>query len=69
LEERGIVVRKLPNAGQATVFALDAATRYRHGRRRLNMADCFHYACARHFGVPILSTADELRFTDLEVVP
>lgn len=33
------------------------------------LADCFHYACAKHAGVPVLSTADEFCFTDLEVVP
>ena len=47
----------------------DAATRFRSGRNRLNLADCFHYACARHYGVAMLSTADEFRFTDLETVP
>lgn len=69
LEERGIAVRDLPNAPQAVSLALDAARRYRRGRTRLNLADCFHYACARHYGVPILSTADKFRFTDIEAVP
>ena len=26
-------------------------------------------ACARYYRVPILSTADEFRFTDIETVP
>jgi ribonuclease VapC len=65
LEDRGVQVRDLP----AVALALDAARRFRHGPTRLNLADCFHYACARHYRVPILSTADEFRFTDIETVP
>jgi len=48
----------------------DAVTRrFRDGRRRLNLADCMHYAFAMHFDVPNLTTADEFRQTDLRVVP
>jgi hypothetical protein len=38
---------------------------------RLNLADGFHYAacCARHYQVPLLSTAAEFRFNDSETVP
>jgi ribonuclease VapC len=68
LEDRGVQVRDLPQATEAVALALDAARRFRHGSTRLNMADCFHYACARHYRVPILSTADEFRFTDIETV-
>ena len=45
-----------------------AADRYRSGRRGLNLGDCLHYACAKHFRVPILATADEFRNTDAETV-
>ena len=69
LEQRQIVVGDLPDAPAALALSLEAAQRFRAGTGRLNLADCFHYACARHHGVPILSTADEFRFTDLETVP
>lgn len=69
LEDRGIQIRDLPPAGAAAALALEAVQRFRSGAVRLNLADCFHYACARHYRVPILSTADEFRFTDIETVP
>jgi ribonuclease VapC len=69
LEERGVQLRDLPDAAEVAALALEAARRFRSGARRLNLADCFHYACARHYGVPILSTANEFRFTDIETVP
>jgi ribonuclease VapC len=68
LDDRGIALCELPEAGKAVSLSLAAALRYRSGPNRLNLADCFHYACARHLRKPILSTADEFRFTDLEVV-
>ena len=68
LEDRGIILRDLPEATDALSLALDAARRYRGGPARLNLADCFHYACARHYRVPILSTATEFRATDLDTV-
>ena len=68
LQERAITVHDLPPAAQTSKFALDAAQRFRGGRHGLNLGDCLHYACARHYGVPILGTADEYRQTDLEVV-
>lgn len=69
LDERGIAIRDLPPAGVTVQLALEAARRFRSGPMRLNLADCFHYACARHFGVPILSTADEFLLTDIKTVP
>jgi ribonuclease VapC len=69
LEERGIIVCELPNATEAVMLSLSAARRFRTGANRLNLADCFHYACAKHYNVSILSTADEFRFTDIETVP
>lgn len=68
LDERGIELRDLPPAAEATRFALDAAHRFRGGRHGLNLGDCLHYACARHYRVPILATSDEFRLTDIEVV-
>ena len=69
LEDRGITTRDLPEAAEAISLSLEAARRFRSGPARLNLADCFHYACARHYRVPILSTADEFRSTDIRTVP
>ncbi|TPI64063.1 type II toxin-antitoxin system VapC family toxin [Mesorhizobium sp. B3-1-7] len=69
LEERAIALRELPPAPEATSLSIEAASRFRNNAVRLNMADCFHYACARYYGVPMLSTANEFRLTDLETVP
>jgi ribonuclease VapC len=69
LEERAIALRELPPADEATSLSVEAASRFRNNAIRLNMADCFHYACARYYAVPILSTADEFRLTDLATVP
>jgi ribonuclease VapC len=68
LDERAIALRDLPPADEAVSLSIDAASRFRSKAMRLNMADCFHYACARYYSVPILSTADEFRLTDLETV-
>lgn len=68
LDQRGIQIRQLPPPEQAVALSTEAARKYRSGRSRLNLADCFHYACARHYGAPILSTADEFRLTDIEAV-
>ncbi|MGX5802215.1 type II toxin-antitoxin system VapC family toxin [Bradyrhizobium sp. Arg314] len=69
LEERAIALRELPPALEATSLTIEAASRFRNNAIRLNMADCFHYACARYYAVPMLSTAREFRLTDLETVP
>ena len=69
LEERAITVRDLPPHREAMRLSLEAASRFRDKAIRLNLADCFHYACAKHYAVPILSTSEEFRSTDLETVP
>jgi ribonuclease VapC len=69
LEDRGVQIRDLSEARKAVAGGLEAARRFRRGPLRLNLADCFHYACARHYRVPILSTAEEFRFTDIETAP
>ena len=69
LEDRGVAIRDLPEPSEVVTLSLEAARRFRRGPMRLNLADCFHYACARHFRVPILSTAEEFRLTDIETVP
>ncbi|MCD2172923.1 type II toxin-antitoxin system VapC family toxin [Rhizobium sp. C4] len=68
LLERGIEIKDMPPAYETTKLAISAADRYRAGRYGLNLGDCLHYACARHYRVPILATADEFKQTDLETV-
>jgi len=48
-------------------IAVDAFERYGRGRHpaRLNMGDCFAYACARSLGVPLLYKGDGFSQTDI----
>jgi ribonuclease VapC len=48
--------------------ALDAFDRYGKGRHpaRLNFGDCFAYACARHFGEPLMFKGSDFPQTDIE---
>jgi ribonuclease VapC len=50
------------------VAALDAFARFGKGRHpaRLNMGDCFAYACARTNGVPLLYKGGDFALTDIE---
>jgi len=49
-------------------IALDAFDRYGKGRHpaRLNFGDCFAYACARHFGEPLMFKGGDFPLTDIE---
>ena len=49
-------------------IALDAFARYGKGRHpaRLNFGDWFAYACARHFGVPLMFKGVDFPQTDIE---
>ncbi len=49
-------------------IALDAFERYGKGRHpaRLNFGDCFAYACARHFGQPLMFKGADFPQTDIE---
>jgi len=49
-------------------LALDAHARFGKGRHpaKLNMGDCFAYACARTNGVPLLYKGDDFALTDVE---
>lgn len=48
-------------------LALDAFDRFGKGRHaaRLNMGDCFAYACARHYRQPLLYKGDDFALTDI----
>lgn len=49
--------------------ALDAFDRFGKGRHpaRLNMGDCFSYACAKTNGVPLLFKGDDFDRTDIGI--
>jgi len=67
LDRQRITVVPIP--AEAAALALDAFARYGKGQghpAQLNMADCFAYACARHFGEPLLFKGDDLARTDVE---
>jgi ribonuclease VapC len=55
-----------PEIGRA---AINAFERFGRGRdpARLNMGDCFAYACARSLGVPLLFKGDDFSQTDIAV--
>ena len=75
-EARGVVARFLDAAEIATVpigdaerdAALDAMQRFGKGRHpaKLNMGDCFAYACARTHAAPLLFKGDDFGQTDIE---
>jgi ribonuclease VapC len=50
-------------------IAVDAFARFGRGNHpaRLNMGDCFAYACARSLGVPLLCKGGDFPQTDIEL--
>jgi len=51
-------------------LAIEAFARFGRGNHpaRLNMGDCFAYACARSLGVPLLCKGDDFAQTDIAIV-
>jgi ribonuclease VapC len=75
--EAGILVRAylelldcetVPIAEAEELLAVQAADRFGKGRHpaKLNMGDCFSYACARVHGVPLLYKGGDFALTDIE---
>lgn len=64
---RVVGLRIVPIAEAETALALAAHARYGKGRHpaRLNLGDCFAYACARVHGVPLLYVGDDFSHTDI----
>lgn len=65
---KAIGAEEMPLAGAATQGAIEASQRY--GKlvghpARLNMGDCFAYACAREKNVPLLYKGDDFAKTDI----
>lgn len=52
--------------GRAAINAFDRFGRGRHAAR-LNMGDCFAYACARALDVPLLFKGDDFSQTDIAI--
>ena len=61
-------IRTLPVPPEIAAIALGAFDRFGKGRHpaKLNMGDCFAYACARHFGEPLLYKGADFPLTDIE---
>lgn len=59
------IVAVPPETGQ---IALDAFDRFGKGRHpaRLNFGDCFAYACARHYQMPLMFKGADFSQTDIE---
>ena len=58
----------VPIAADEQTLALEAHARFGKGVHpaRLNMGDCFAYACAKVQGVPLLFKGDDFSLTDIE---
>lgn len=66
IEATGIIL--VPIAATESRLALAAHARYGKGRghpARLNLGDCFAYACARVHGVSLLFVGDDFTQTDI----
>ena len=58
----------VPIAANEQTLALEAHARFGKGVHpaRLNLGDCFAYACARTSGVPLLFKGNDFPLTDIE---
>lgn len=70
----GILIEKcgaqcIPITEEIGKVAISASTEFGKGRHRarLNMGDCFSYACAKVLGVPLLCKGDDFRHTDIQI--
>ena len=63
----GLAVRLLELDGRTATWAIKAFARYGKGRHpaRLNLGDCFSYACAKEHGLTLLYKGDNFARTDL----
>jgi ribonuclease VapC len=57
----------IPITGEIGRVAIEAFEHFGRGRHpaRLNMGDCFAYACARALDVPLLVKGDDFALTDI----
>lgn len=62
-------IQVMPVPAEAATLAIQAFARFGKGQghpAQLNMGDCFAYACARHFGEPLLFKGNDFSRTDIE---
>jgi ribonuclease VapC len=61
--------RVMPITAEIGRGALSAFERFGRGRHpaSLNMGDCFAYACARQFNLPLLFKGDDFPLTDITI--
>jgi ribonuclease VapC len=66
---RNLGVRTISITPEVGRLAIDAFARFGRGHHpaRLNMGDCFAYACARNLGVPLLCKGGDFAQTDIEL--
>ena len=66
--QRGVDARIVPIGEREQAVALEAHARFGNGVHpaKLNMGDCFAYACARTNGVSLLFKGDDFGLTDIE---
>ncbi len=69
LEARDIALREPPSPRKILAHAVAVAERHGVGRRALSNFDCFHYACARAAGEPLLTLDRRLCGMDVETRP
>jgi ribonuclease VapC len=64
----GVGARIVPVGAEEGRIALEAHARFGKGVHpaKLNMGDCFSYACARVHGVPLLYKGEDFALTDIE---
>ena len=62
-------VQIIPITAEIGQAAIEAFTRFGRGSHpaRLNMGDCFAYACARSLGVPLLFKGNDFTQTDIAI--
>lgn len=62
-------VEIIPITAEIGRIAIKAFARFGRGKHaaRLNMGDCFAYACARSRGVRLLCKGDDFRLTDIGI--
>lgn len=62
-------IEVVPIPPEAADLAIDDFERFGKGRdpAALNFGNCFAYACARHFRVPLLFKGEDFSQTDIEV--
>jgi ribonuclease VapC len=63
---RAEIISITEEVGRDAIRAFDRFGRGRHPAR-LNMGDCFAYACARSLAVPLLFKGDDFSLTDIAV--